>query len=78
VHPAGLLEVFSAPIQGFVNSATTIIFLLMVGAYMQIVKQSHALDAFIAKIFKKLINKEIIFIAIIFVLFALLGSFLGM
>lgn len=77
IHPAGLLEVFSAPIQGFINSATTLIFILSIGCYMQIVKSSHALDALISKIFNKFQKKEMIFIVIIFILFAILGSCLG-
>lgn len=77
VHPAGILEVFSAPIQGFVNSATTLIFLLFVGAYMYLLQTTYAIDALISKLFTKLKNKELLFIGIIFVLFAVLGSFLG-
>ncbi len=77
IHPAGILEVFTAPIQGFINSATTLIFLLFVGAYMYLLQTTHAIDALISKLFIKLKNKELLFIGIIFVLFAILGSFLG-
>ncbi len=76
-HPAGLLEVFTAPIKGFVNSATTLIFLLFVGAYMHLLETTHSIDALISRLFIKLRNKELFFIGIIFVLFAILGSFLG-
>lgn len=77
IDPAGILEVFMAPIKGFVDSVSTLIFIFFVGAYIHVLRQTHALDALIAKLFIKLKNKESIFIAFIFILFAILGSFLG-
>ena len=78
VHPAGILEVISAPIQGFIKGADVIIFLLCLSAFLYIVNQSKALDAGIGKLFIKLRGKEIMLIAILMVVFAICGTTFGM
>ena len=34
IDPAGILEIFTAPIQGFIDSASIIIFLLILSAFL--------------------------------------------
>lgn len=74
VHPAGLLEIFTAPIQGFINSASVIIFLLILSAFLKFVNDSKALEAGIGSIFFKLKGKELWIIIILFLMFAVFGT----
>ena len=77
-HPAGILELFTAPIKGFVNSGEIIIFLFMISAFLRIVNKSKALDAGIGTIFLKLKGKELTLIIILFFTFMLCGTTFGM
>lgn len=77
-HPAGILEIFTAPIKGFVASAEIIIFLFMMSAFIKVVNNSKALEAGIGSIFIKLKGKESLLIIIIFLVFVLCGTTFGM
>ena len=77
-HPAGLLEVFSAPIQGFINAADVIVFLFMLSAFLKVVNTTKALDAGIGNVFLKMQGKEIWLIAILMILFSICGTTFGM
>ena len=77
-HPAGILELFTAPIQGFISSAELIIFLFLMSAFLKVVNQSKALDAGIGAIFLKLKGKETMLIIILFLVFMLCGTTFGM
>ncbi len=74
VHPAGLLEIFTAPVQGFIDSASVIIFLLILSAFLKFVNDSKALEAGIGSIFFKLKGKEILIIIVLFLMFLLCGT----
>ena len=78
VHPAGLLEVISAPIQGFIKGADVIFFLLCLSAFLYIVNQSKALDAGIGRLFLKLKGKETLLIVVLIIVFAVCGTTFGM
>lgn len=77
-HPAGILEIFTAPIKGFVNSADLIIFLFLMSAFLKAVNESKALEAGIGSIFLKLKGKETSLIIILFFVFVLCGTTFGM
>lgn len=76
--PAGFLYLLVAPIEGFVNAADLIIFLLIMGGFLAIVTESGALEAGLGRMVKKLQGKEIILIPILFLLFSVGGTTYGM
>lgn len=78
VHPAGFLEILSAPVKGFINASEVIIFLLCLSAFLYIVNRTKALDAGIGKLFVKLQGKEIMLLIILMVVFAICGTTFGM
>lgn len=76
--PAGFLYVLVAPIQGFVDAAELIIFLIIMGGFLAIVTESQALEAGLGRMVKKMRGKEIIMVPILFVLFSVGGTTYGM
>lgn len=74
IHPAGILELFTAPIQGFIDSASIIIFLLILSAFIKFVNDSKAIEAGIGSIFFKMKGKETGIIIILFLVFVLCGT----
>ena len=76
--PAGFLYVLVAPIQGFVDAADLIIFLMIMGGFLAIVTESQSLEAGLGRMVKKMKGKEIIMVPILFVLFSVGGATYGM
>lgn len=78
--PAGVLDIFWAPLVSFTNNKRSqiIIFILILGAYINIVMQTKALDALISKLTKKLKNKELWLIPPLMLLFSIFGTTFGM
>lgn len=76
--PAGFLYVLIAPIEGFVNAADLIVFLLIMGGFLAIVTESGALEAGLGRMVKKMHGKEIILVPILFTLFTVGGTTYGM
>lgn len=74
----GIIDVFLAPLQGFISAADLVVFLVIVGAYLQIVNQSKALEAGIGSLVKKMKNKEIWLIPILMIVFSIGGTTFGM
>jgi len=74
----GILDAFTAPIEGFVDAAELVIFLLIMGGFLAIVNQSKALEAGIGSLVKKMKGKEIVLIPILMLLFSLGGTAFGM
>ena len=72
------MYVLVAPIQGFVNAADLIIFLMVMGGFLAIVTESQALEAGLGRMVKKMQGKEIIMVPILFVLFSVGGATYGM
>lgn len=77
--PAGILDIFWAPLISFTNNKRSqiIIFVLILGAYINIVMQTKALDAMISKITNKLKNKEFWLIPPLMLLFSIFGTTFG-
>ena len=78
VHPAGLLEIISAPIQGFIKASDVIIFLLCLSAFIHIVNQSKSLEAGIGRLFVKLKGKEVAMVLLLLLVFSVCGTTFGM
>lgn len=76
--PLGIMDLFLAPIQGFLSSADIIIFVLIIGGYIGIVMKSGALDAGIGHLVKRLNGKEIWIIPAIMIILSIGGTVEGM
>jgi uncharacterized ion transporter superfamily protein YfcC len=74
----GIFDIFLSPIKGFIDSAEIIVYLLIMGAFLQVVNTSKALEAGIGKLVKKLRGKELIIIPIFMLLFSIGGATFGM
>ncbi|MDR0826143.1 MAG: hypothetical protein LBM72_02710, partial [Mycoplasmataceae bacterium] len=66
----GLLDVLLSPVKGFVAGADIIIYLLIMGMFLQMVNQSKALEAGIGSLVRKLKGKELIIIPVIMIFFS--------
>jgi uncharacterized ion transporter superfamily protein YfcC len=74
----GIVDIILSPIKGFIEGAEIIIYLLVMGAFLQAVNSSKALEAGIGRMVKKLRGKELIIIPIIMILFSIGGATFGM
>lgn len=76
--PQGIEAIFKAPIDGFVDAAEIVGFVLLVGGSFGIVNKTGAIEAGINEVVKKLKGKEVIIIPISMFLFGLGGTTFGM
>lgn len=74
----GILDVILAPVKGFIDAAELIIFLLCIGAFLQIVNASKSIEAGVNTIIKKLKGKEIYLIPVLMLCFSIGGTTFGM
>jgi len=78
IKPLGVLDSFYAILASFGNKASLILFILLIGAYVNVMFKTKSLEAGIGSLIKKMKGKEILLIPIIMVLFALGGTSFGM
>ncbi|WP_280123361.1 YfcC family protein [[Acholeplasma] multilocale] len=78
IKPAGFVDIFFAPIQGFLGKTGVIIFILVLGAFIQIVVSSKALEGLSQGIVSKLKGKEIWAIIPLMIFFSVCGTAEGM
>ncbi len=78
IKPSGVLDVFWAPVEGFVEQAPLIVFLLCIGGMLQVVTDSRALEAGLGGLIKRFHGKEVWLIPILMTLFSLGGAIYGM
>ncbi|WP_027955982.1 YfcC family protein [Halobacillus kuroshimensis] len=76
--PVGFFEIFTSVHTGLVNSAGIIFFVLIVGGSFGILSATGALDALIHTLTKKLGDKELLLIPVLTLLFAVMGSLMGL
>lgn len=74
-QPAGLWDLFLAPIKGFQNGADVSFAILVSGAFLAVINSVGALDAGIGKLLKKYSGKTLL--AILMLVFALMGAVYG-
>lgn len=77
-NPQSIDDIFRAPIDGFVDAAEIVGFVLLVGGSFGIVNKTGAIEAGINAVVKKLRGNEIIIIPISMILFSLGGTVFGM
>ncbi|GKZ04100.1 C4-dicarboxylate ABC transporter [Paraclostridium bifermentans] len=77
-NPQNIDDIFRVPIDGFVDAAEIVGFVLLVGGSFGIVNKTGAIEAGINAVVKKLRGNEIIIIPISMILFSLGGTVFGM
>ena len=77
-NPQGLWEVIMAPVEGFYNASDIMLFLLIMGGFLEIMMRTGAIDAGISAVVKKLGSRDHIMIPILMVVFGLGGTIFGM
>ncbi|HBF0498925.1 TPA: YfcC family protein [Clostridioides difficile] len=77
-NPQGITDVFTAPINGFIDSAEVVGFVLIVGGAFGIVNKTGAIEAVIAHTVNKMKKFQFLIIPISMILFGLGGTTFGM
>ena len=77
-NPQGIDDIFRAPIDGFVDAAEVVGFVLLVGGAFGIVNKTGAIEVGIASVISKFKGKELLIIPISMILFGLGGTTFGM
>ncbi|MDB3086377.1 YfcC family protein [Clostridioides difficile] len=77
-NPQGITDVFSAPINGFIDAAEVVGFVLIVGGAFGIVNKTGAIEAIIAHTVNKMKKFQFLIIPISMILFGLGGTTFGM
>lgn len=77
-NPQGIWEVLMAPIQGFYEASDIMLFVLIMGGFLEVMMKTGAIDAGISSVVKKLGKRDHIMIPILMVLFGLGGTIFGM
>nr|WP_312985867.1 YfcC family protein [Clostridioides sp.] len=77
-NPQGVTEVFKAPINGFIDAAEVVGFVLIVGGAFGIVNRTGAIEAIIAHTVNKMKKSQFLIIPISMILFGLGGTTFGM
>lgn len=77
-NPQGFIEIFRSPIDGFVDAAEIIGFVLLVGGSFGIINKTGAIEASIGVAVKKLKHRAYLLIPVCMVIFGLAGSIAGM
>ncbi len=77
-NPQGIDDVFMAPINGFIDAAEVVGFVLLVGGSFGIVNKTGAIESGIRSAISKLRGKEVFIIPVCMVLFGLGGTTFGM
>ncbi|MGL5753737.1 MAG: YfcC family protein [Paraclostridium sp.] len=77
-NPQGIADVFTAPINGFIDAAEVVGFVLIVGGAFGIVNKTGAIEAIIAHTVNKMKKYQFLIIPISMMLFGLGGTTFGM
>ncbi|RDY29158.1 putative basic amino acid antiporter YfcC [Romboutsia weinsteinii] len=77
-NPQGVTDIFTAPINGFIDAAEVVGFVLLVGGAFGIVNKTGAIEAGIGHAVSKMRGLEFLIIPVSMILFALGGSTFGM
>ncbi|WP_027063430.1 YfcC family protein [Mesoplasma seiffertii] len=78
IGAAGIIDIFYAPIKGFLGKSDVIVFILILGAFIQIVVASKSLEGFSQGIIAKLKGREIFAIIPLMLFFSICGTAEGM
>ena len=67
-----------APIEGFQNGVSVILFIFIIGGYLRIVNETRALEIGIGRIVKRMNGKEVLLIPVIMFIISLGGTSYGL
>lgn len=76
--PFGILDLFFVVGEGFVDAADLIVFLLAMGALLEVIMRTKSMEAGVGGVIKKLNGKEIFVIPILMILLGIGGTTFGM
>ncbi|TDT61303.1 YfcC family protein [Fonticella tunisiensis] len=76
--PAGIGDLFMAPLKGFTSKAEVAGFILIVGGAFAVIQRTNAINSGILKVVKVLKGREILLIPIVMTLFSIGGAVIGM
>ena len=76
--PQGFVDVMLAPMQGFIQAADVVVFVLVIGGFLAVSMKTGALDAGFGRILRALKGKEKLIIPILMIFFAIGGTTYGM
>ncbi|HEX9153397.1 MAG TPA: hypothetical protein VF809_01115 [Candidatus Saccharimonadales bacterium] len=76
--PQGIWDLFQAPIQGFIQAADVVVFVLVIGGFLAVQMKTGALDAGFGRLIRRLKGKEKWMIPILMTFFAIGGTTYGM
>ncbi|QVK06714.1 YfcC family protein [Mycoplasma mycoides] len=74
----GFFDLFKAPLKGFVQRAQIIVFVLTMGAYINVIVASKALEGFSQTIVRKMKGKEIWSLIPLMIFFSICGTTVGL
>ncbi|WP_239670652.1 YfcC family protein [Vibrio variabilis] len=77
-NPQGVFDVFAAPLSGFGDASSIILFVLMIGGFLNVTIQTGAMDASVSALSKRFTGKEQWLIPILIFILAVGGSTYGM
>ncbi|MGB7996311.1 MAG: YfcC family protein [Photobacterium halotolerans] len=77
-HPQGLSDILAAPLAGFADASSIILFVLMIGGFLNVTIKTGAMDASIASLSKRFAGKEQWLIPLLIFILAVGGSTYGM
>ncbi len=75
---SGLWEVAQAPIRGTIDAIDVVLFVIVIGGFLNVTMKTGALDAAIGRVVKKMKGKEKWLIPILMTIFAIGGTTYGM
>lgn len=76
--PVSVLGLFTSIHQGLVEAAPIVFYIIIIGGMINVMNSTGALNALLSTTAEKLSKKRLAFIAILMLIFALGGSFIGM
>ena len=76
--PVGLFDLFTSIHEGLVEAAPIVFYIIIIGGMVNIMNSTGALNGLLSITAEKLAKRRLAFIAILMLLFALGGSFIGM
>lgn len=77
-NPQGLWEILRAPVQGFFDAVDIILFILVIGGFLNVVTSTGAIDTGIGSIVNRFKGSETVMIPILMLAFGLGGTVFGM
>lgn len=76
--PVSVLDLFTSIHQGLVEAAPIVFYIIIIGGMINVMNATGALNALLSTTAEKLSKQRLAFIAILMLIFALGGSFIGM